>query len=299
MAGLVLRLILAAVLVVAAISKVAGGRRGQDALATFGIDSERGRAVASGALVAVELALAAGVAAGLDAFAWSAAIFMLGLAGMLVSAIASGRGGEPCGCFGSRSTVGWAPVARNVGLAAGFAAVPFLPAKEPTTEGWLAIGLGVALLACAALAVAVLALAREIGVLRLRVGPGSALEIPEEGPELGSRSPLVERFAVGPDERHAIAVFTSEGCRVCQGMGPAIELLRSDPAIAIEVFDESDHADAWAALDVPGSPYAVALSPEGIVLAKGTFNNLAQLESVIAAAERRADQRLSIEGLVP
>jgi hypothetical protein len=189
-------------------------------------------------------------------------------------------------------------VARNLLLAAGFAAVPLLPAEEPTTEGWLAIGLAAAILACAALAVAVLALAREIGVLRLRVGPGSALEIPEEGPELGSRSPIVERFELGPDVRQAIAVFSSEGCRVCQSLGPSIELLRSDPVIAIEVFDEAAEAQVWAALDVPGSPYAVALSPEGIVLAKGTFNNLAQLESVIAAAMRRAEQRLAIEGLI-
>ena len=297
MAGLVLRLVLAAVLVVAAISKVAGGRRGQDALATFGLDTERGRAVASGALVVTELALAAGVAAGVDAFAWAAALFMLGLSGALVSALAAGRGGSPCGCFGAASTVGWGQVARNLVLAAGFAAVPFVPVSEPTTEGWLAIGLGVALLACAGLAVAVLALAREIGVLRLRVGPGSALEIPEEGPELGSRSPLVERFDLTADTRHAVAVFSSEGCRVCQSLGPSIQLLRSDPAIAIEVYDEAADAEVWAALDVPGSPYAVALSPEGVVLAKGTFNNLAQLESVIAAAERRADQRLSIEGL--
>jgi len=170
MAGLVLRLILAAVLVAAAISKVAGGRRGQETLATFGIDSAGARSLASGALIAVELVLAGGVAAGIDAFAWAAAIFMLGLSGMLVSAIASGRGGEPCGCFGARSKVGWGPVARNLALAAGFAAVPFLPADEPTTEGWLAIGLGVALLACAGLGVAVLAPAREIGLLRLRLG---------------------------------------------------------------------------------------------------------------------------------
>lgn len=129
MAGLVLRLILAAVLVAAAISKLAGGRRGQDALATFGLDSPRARALASGALIATELALAVGVAAGADAFAWAAALLMLGLSGALVTAIGSGRGGRPCGCFGARSTVGWGAVARNLVLAAGFAAVPLLPAS--------------------------------------------------------------------------------------------------------------------------------------------------------------------------
>lgn len=130
MAGFGLRLLLAGVLVVAAASKLAGGRRGQEALATFGLDSERGRAIASGALIAVELTLAAGVAAGVEAFAWAAALFMLGLSGALVSAISSGRSGRPCGCFGAGSTVGWGAVARSLVLAAGFAAVPFLPATS-------------------------------------------------------------------------------------------------------------------------------------------------------------------------
>ena len=43
----------------------------------------------------------------------------------------------------------------------------------------------------------------------------------------------------------------------------------------------------WSELRIPGSPFAIALDPGGTVLAKGTFNNLAQLESVLATAERR------------
>jgi hypothetical protein len=38
---------------------------------------------------------------------------------------------------------------------------------------------------------------------------------------------------------------------------------------------------------VPGSPYAIALTLDGLTLAKGTFNSLAQLESVIATARAR------------
>ena len=38
---------------------------------------------------------------------------------------------------------------------------------------------------------------------------------------------------------------------------------------------------------MPGSPFAVALDADGTVLAKGTFNTGAQLETVLAAAERR------------
>ena len=38
-------------------------------------------------------------------------------------------------------------------------------------------------------------------------------------------------------------------------------------------FDEVEDADAWALADVPGSPFAVAVGADGIVLAKGTFNS--------------------------
>jgi hypothetical protein len=296
MAGFALRLVLAGVLAASAIAKLAGpDARG--GLATFGVGDRRAQLAVWAGLIATELAIAIGVAAGVDAFAWAGALLMLALSGALVSALARGRGGRPCACFGARSRVSWSGVGRNLALAAGLAAVPFVPADEPTTEGWLAIGLGMALLACAGLAVALLALAREIGMLRLRLGPASALEIPEEGPELGSRAELVERFEIDERTRLALAVFTSEGCHVCQGLGPSIDLLRREPELAVATFDEVAEAQAWSALDVPGSPYAVALGADGTVLAKGTFNNLAQLESVLATAERRAGARLRVEGL--
>jgi hypothetical protein len=61
------------------------------------------------------------------------------------------------------------------------------------------------------------------------------------------------------------------------------------------VFDEVRDADAWREADAPGSPFAVAIGLDGTVLAKGTFNNLAQLESVLATAERRRAERSAIE----
>ena len=59
-----------------------------------------------------------------------------------------------------------------------------------------------------------------------------------------------------------------------------------DPEVELEIFDEQEDAEAWRELAVPGSPYAVVLSTDGIVLAKGTFNSLFQLESVLATATR-------------
>jgi hypothetical protein len=285
--GLIARLVAALVLAGSAVLKLASPGSSRAALGTFEIEGERLRWVGWAILVVTELGLAVGVAGGSDEAAWLAAAMLTLFAAALVGAILRGRAGAPCACFGSRSTVGWTAVLRNLGLAAGFAALPFLPERNLSTDQWLGLGLGLALLICLGLAVAVLALAREVGMLRLRLGPAAALEIPEEGPELGERVELIERFAGVGDASLALAVFTSEGCRVCRGLQPAIAALAGDPAVVVEAFDEVADREVWSVLRIPGSPFAIALDPDGTVLAKGTFNNLAQLESVLATAERR------------
>jgi len=287
----VARLALAAVLALAAASKVAAPRSSQAALATFGVPPGRTRWIAWVAVVAAELALATGVAAGIDAAAWAAAGLLALFAAALAVALGRGRRGAPCACFGSRSRVGLVGVARNLALAAAFAALPWLPAVSLGTEGWLAVGLTVALAGVAGLAVAVLALAREIGLLRLQLAPQAALEIPAEGPPVGEWSSLAERFGLTPGARLALAVFSSPGCRLCRSLEPAVQSLRRDPLLAVEVFDEGRDAELWRELGVPGSPFAVVLDPEGVVRAKGTFNSLGQLEGLLAAAERRAHAR--------
>jgi hypothetical protein len=290
--GLAARLVLGLVLVGSAALKLASPASSRTALGTFGIDDERLRWIAWVLLIGVELGLAAEVIAGSEEAAWLAAGFLTFFAAVLVGAILRGRVGAPCACFGSRSTVGWGSVGRNLGLAACFAALPFLPAGTPSTDEWLALGLIVALLTCLGLGIAVLALAREVGMLRLRLGPAAALEIPGEGPEVGSRVEIVDRFGDLPSTGIGLAVFTSEGCRVCRGLAPTISSLAGDPELAIELFDEIADAHVWSELVIPGSPYALAVDSTGTVLAKGTFNNLAQLESVLATAGRR---RASLE----
>jgi hypothetical protein len=291
-----IRLALAGVLVLSSVTKLASPGTSRAALATFGIAGDRAQRAAWFGLIAVELLLAAGVAAGLPAAAYLAAGLMAAFAGALAVAIARGRAGAPCACFGARSVVSTAAVGRNALLAAAFLVSALLPAPSLTTEQWLGLGLVVALVALVGLAVAVLALAREVGMLRLRLGPDSALEIPEEGPELGSSSPLIERFAPGPGARLALAVFVSEGCRACQSLEPAIASLAAEPALAVESFPEGAEPELWRSEAIPGSPFAVALDLDGTVLAKGTFNNLAQLESVLATAERRRSHVAGVAG---
>jgi Methylamine utilisation protein MauE len=288
MVSVVACLVLGLVLLASAVLKLAdaGGTRG--ALATYGIRSERAARIAWGVLIGVELVLAVAVGAGIDAAAYAAAGLLALFCAAQATLLATGRGGAPCACFGARGRVSRDSVARAALLAGGFAALPLLPRTEPSTEVWLAIGLGAALVALAGLGVALLALAREVGVLRLAVNPIGALEVPHEGPEVGGRIALAERF--GPDlapGRIALAVFTSEGCGMCRALEPAVAAFGRDPRVVLRTFDEARDAATWAAADVPGSPFAVAVDADGTVLAKGTFNTGAQLESVLAAAERR------------
>lgn len=283
-----LRLVLAGVLAGAAFAKLARPSAGRDALAGLGFESPLARTIGFWSLIAIELGLAAGLVAG----STEAAILGAGLMAMfglvMASAIARGRTGEPCGCFGARSRIGWTGVARDLALGVGFVLVAVLPSDALSTDQWLGLGLIGALLAVAALGAMTLALAREVGLLRMRVGPTLALEIEHEGPEIGSRTELsIDGLA---QKELGLAVFTSAGCHVCEAMRPAVDSIAAHPAVAVGRFDESAERDAWSALDVPGSPYAVALDGQGTVLAKGTFNNLAQLESILATGERRRDE---------
>src|ERR671933_726399 len=171
MVSVVACLVLGLVLLASATAKLVDRHGTQAALATYGI---RGAARAVWvALVVVEAALGAAVAAGSDAAAYAAA----GLMG--VFAVAQG---------------------------AALAALPQLPRSEPTTEQWLGIGLAAALIGLVALGVVVLALAREVGVLRLAVDPRGALEVAHEGPEVGARTALAERFELAGG-RIGLAVF--------------------------------------------------------------------------------------------
>ena len=288
MVSVVACLILGLVLLASAVLKLVDPAGTRAALATYGVRREGLARAIWGALVAVEAALAVGVGAGLDGAAYAAGALLALFCAAQAAALAGGRDGAPCACFGARGRVSRASLARTALLAIALAALPLLPRSEPGTEAWLALGLAVALAGLVALTVVVLALAREVGMLRLAADPRGALEVAHEGPEVGGRTGLADHFgdALAPG-RIGLAVFSSEGCGLCRALEPAVDAFGRDPRVALRRFDEVRDAGAWATADVPGSPFAVALDADGTVLAKGTFNTGAQLESVLAAAERR------------
>src|SRR4051812_16405061 len=140
MVSVVVCLVLGLVLVAAAALKLAAGERARAALGSYGIHSPRAAYAVWAGLIAAELVLGVGVAAGSALAATAAALLMAGAALTQVAAILSGRAGAPCGCFGAKGTIGRASAGRAAALAAALALAPVLPREEPTTEGWLAIG---------------------------------------------------------------------------------------------------------------------------------------------------------------
>jgi hypothetical protein len=281
--------LLAIVLLAGALFKLRDRRRSADALATYGIGPVRVRFAALGLIVAAELAIAAALLAGL---AWApdgACALFVCFAFASAAALLAGRAGRPCACFGAGSRL--SPASPVQALLAGALAFAlgrhWLGAAPSGYDRWLSAGLTLSLVAVAVMGVVVLALAREVGVLRLSLASQGALEIPDEGPRVGQRQPWAAALAWAPGTLLALAIFNSEGCPMCRRLEPAVSYVAADPLLAVRIFDEVADAPAWAAAAVPGSPYAVALDAAGVALAKGTFNSLVQLEGIIATARER------------
>jgi hypothetical protein len=78
---------------------------------------------------------------------------------------------------------------------------------------------------------------------------------------------------------------------MCARLAPAIDHVARDRTLAVVRFDEVEDAGVWRALGVPGPPFVIVAGADGVALAKGAFDSLAQLEGVIAAAARRRGGR--------
>jgi hypothetical protein len=225
-------------------------------------------------LAGVEAAVAALLVADIRWAPLAAGALFATFAFALALGLGRGLAGKRCGCFGARSRITRIALVRAAALSALSFALPSIPETRPP---WLVVGVIASVALSAALAVAVIALAREVARLRLSFGPQLALSLEDEGPELGTRAPLAV------DTPLTLAIFTSAGCPVCRTIEPALRIVASDPDLELRRFDEHVDAEVWRALRVPGSPYAVVLDADATVRAKGTFNTLPQLEAILAA----------------
>ena len=256
MVGLLGSVVCGGVLLIAAALKAADPNGSRVALGTY-------RAAALlWPLVALEgvlgVALLSGVAGAQYVAAGLFALFAVAQAVVL----ARGGGGAPCGCLGARGTVSLASAGRVAALA-GLALL--------AGGGHPALAAGGVLLAAGAAFV-------------LSRGPGGALDVAGEGPEIGSASELAP----------GLNLFTAENCRLCARVKRGLTDFHE--------LDEERDAAAWLAARVPGAPFAVVVSDAGRVVAKGTVNTAAQARALTGTTRRtfvgRAAAAVALGGLV-
>lgn len=165
-----------------------------------------------------------------------------------------------------------------------------------------------------ALGVLLLALARQVGVLHMRVAPAGALTT-AGGPSVGDHSIAIEsRDLDGKTVRiggaaHGKALrllmFVSAQCPLCKALIPMAKSFAHDERVQLSFVGDDDVAaqremiarhgleaypfingpEAGQAFAVGKLPFAVLLDAEGVVLSKGLVNSREHLESLVVAHE--------------
>jgi methylamine dehydrogenase accessory protein MauD len=178
----------------------------------------------------------------------------------------------------------------------------------------LAVSVVVLWIVVAALAVIVLALVRQIGVLHQRIAPAGALMI-GGGPKTGEAAPVLdvellsgEKLRIGGEQlrgRSTMLVFVSPTCPVCKTLLPVIRstrlaehrwldfVLASDGELTRSAASSRQRCKAFPtscrrlgiAYQVGKLPYAVLIDEHGVLRARGLINSREHLESLLQAAE--------------
>lgn len=184
-----------------------------------------------------------------------------------------------------------------------------------TPAAWIAMAALWLIVIC--LSIAVLALARQIGVLHERLQPVGALTLPK-GLTVGQPAPEIEVITISgeflrigaarPNGTDTLLVFVSPTCPVCKSLLPALRAIRRNERPAVDVILASDgsrleHLDFIAqeslqefryvlseplgiAYGAGRLPHAVLLDAGGIVRANGLVNSREHLDSLFEARER-------------
>lgn len=162
------------------------------------------------------------------------------------------------------------------------------------------------------LGLALLALARQVGVLHVRVAPAGAL-VTGKGPMVGEAAPAMEAttldgavLVIGKAPgRKQLLLFVSPHCPLCKDLVPiAKNFARTEKLDIVFVGDdqESEQRAMIARLQMEGLPFvnssivgrayhvdrlphAVLIGEDGKLLSKGLVNSREHLESLITAHE--------------
>lgn len=163
--------------------------------------------------------------------------------------------------------------------------------------------------------VLLLALARELGRVQVRLGPVGA-RVTDAGPAVGRAGPVIAglrdhrgaRLTLGgPSDHDTLVMFVSPKCVACASLLPGLRTLaRSERRLDIVLLADGDPADheAFLAEHDLGSrlsyvvsmdagmqyragvtPYGVLLDHTGTVRSKGLCNHLQQVESLLNARD--------------
>jgi uncharacterized membrane protein YphA (DoxX/SURF4 family) len=280
---LIARFVVAVALLWAGVSKLLS--RDSSFLAPYGVPA-RWRGAALTALTGIELATGILLLAGVRAAGVAAVV----LGGVFVAALASVRAHGVrrlrCGCFGARERSTDLLLGRAVlftGIAA-FAAFADVEVGRPSSDAIVFAAIVVFGLAVLALAALVLALYRQVGLLTMRLGPGVALELAEEGPPVGDVAPELDGLNRVGEE---LIAFFSADCRLCRAIAPGVRAFEREgmPVRTVYEHEEPSVFERWG---VPGTPFLVHVV-DGFVAAKGTVNSLEQLDGLVALGSARME----------
>lgn len=167
-------------------------------------------------------------------------------------------------------------------------------------------------LVLAALVVAGLALARQVGVLHVRVAPAGALDA-NRGPAVGELAPAMALTTMdgrsvnlgGNGTGMKLLMFVSAQCPMCKSLIPVAKSFATAERISLMFIGDDDPAvqqamiaaqdlgaypfvnsgDVGRVFEVDKLPHAVLLDAAGRVLAKGLVNSREHLESLIVSHE--------------
>lgn len=164
------------------------------------------------------------------------------------------------------------------------------------------------------LALTVLALARQVGILHERVAPAGAL-LSRAGPGVGEAAPRMEVHTLAGTAltlggalargRALLMLFVSPACPICRKLIPVAQDFTRSERIEVLYVGDGDTAEQRTfigrygidgrrfvngpeiglAFHVDKLPYAVLLDDEGVISAKGLVNSREHLESLIIAKE--------------
>jgi uncharacterized membrane protein YphA (DoxX/SURF4 family) len=280
---LIARLVVAVALLWAGVSKLVA--HDSSVLAPYGVPA-RWRGAALAALTGIELTTAILLLAGIDAAAfaafWLGCLFVVALASVRARGVRRIR----CGCFGSKERSTDMLLARATLFAgvAAFGAFADVEVARPSRDALVVAALVVLGLAVLALGALVLALYRQVGVLTMRLGPGVALELAEEGPAVGDVAPELDGLNRVGEE---LVAFFSPDCRLCRAVAPGVRALERE-GMPVRTVYEHEEPEVFGRWSVPGTPFVVHLV-DGFVAAKGTANSLEQLDGLVALGISRME----------